>query len=396
MGDRVILHSDINCCYASIEHLHHPELAGKPLAVGGDPEARHGIVLTADYIAKKYGVKTGMALWQAKQVCPDITFVSPRMDLYLRFSRMAHEIYAEYTDRQEPYGIDECWLDVTGSSSLKGDGLLIAQEISRRMKSELTNLMSNAIKYTPEGGTVHFTMECLKHENGIDYDVFEVEDTGIGMSRDFIRHQIFQPYAQENNCLTGKYAGPGLGLAITKSLVELMHGRIEVKSELNEGTVFRVYLAIPIATMEKVEEEEQRKNQKRITAEKKLNQKTILLCEDHPLNAEIGKRLLEKVGCNVIVAKDGEEGITYFANAKPFSIDAVLMDIKMPKVDGMQATVAIRNMERPDAKTVPIIAMTANAFEEDKKASKEAGMNEHLAKPVVPATLYETLEQYIQ
>ena len=82
MGDRVILHSDINCCYASIEHLHHPELAGKPLAVGGDPEARHGIVLTADYIAKKYGVKTGMALWQAKQVCPDITFVSPRMDLY--------------------------------------------------------------------------------------------------------------------------------------------------------------------------------------------------------------------------------------------------------------------------------------------------------------------------
>ena len=112
MGDRVILHSDINCCYASIEHLHHPELAGKPLAVGGDPEARHGIVLTADYIAKKYGVKTGMALWQAKQVCPDITFVSPRMDLYLRFSRMAHEIYAEYTDRQEPYGIDECWLDV--------------------------------------------------------------------------------------------------------------------------------------------------------------------------------------------------------------------------------------------------------------------------------------------
>ena len=150
MADRVILHSDINCCYASIEHLHHPELAGKPLAVGGDPEARHGIVLTADYIAKKYGVKTGMALWQAKQVCPDITFVSPRMDLYLRFSRMAHEIYAEYTDRQEPYGIDECWLDVTGSSSLKGDGLLIAQEISRRMKSELQYYLSSGVYGTFE------------------------------------------------------------------------------------------------------------------------------------------------------------------------------------------------------------------------------------------------------
>ena len=130
MGDRVILHSDINCCYASIEHLHHPELAGKPLAVGGDPEARHGIVLTADYIAKKYGVKTGMALWQAKQVCPDITFVSPRMDLYLRFSRMGHEIYAEYTDRQEPYGIDECWLDVTGSSSLKIERKIVMTRFS--------------------------------------------------------------------------------------------------------------------------------------------------------------------------------------------------------------------------------------------------------------------------
>ena len=130
MGDRVILHSDINCCYASIEHLHHPELAGKPLAVGGDPEARHGIVLTADYIAKKYGVKTGMALWQAKEVCPDITFVSPRMDLYLRFSRMGHEIYAEYTDRQEPYGIDECWLDVTGSSSLKIERKIVMDKMN--------------------------------------------------------------------------------------------------------------------------------------------------------------------------------------------------------------------------------------------------------------------------
>lgn len=102
--NRTILHSDMNCCYASIEHLYHPELNGKPLAVGGDPEARHGIVLTADYIAKKHGVKTGMALWQAKQVCPELNFISPRMDLYLRFSRMAHAIYGEYTDLQEPYG----------------------------------------------------------------------------------------------------------------------------------------------------------------------------------------------------------------------------------------------------------------------------------------------------
>ncbi len=147
MKDRTILHSDINCCYAAIEHLHHPELAGKPLAVGGDPEARHGIVLTADYIAKKHGVKTGMALWQAKQVCPEINFISPRMDLYLRFSKMAHEVYGEYTDLQEAYGIDESWLDVTDSVSIKGDGEKIATDISNRMKSELGITVSVGVSF---------------------------------------------------------------------------------------------------------------------------------------------------------------------------------------------------------------------------------------------------------
>ena len=174
MGERTILHSDINACYASIELLHRPELRGRPVAVGGnplsaayyngisdmpgdalaargdslgDPQARHGIVLTADYVAKHRGVKTGMALWQAKQVCPDITFVPPRMDLYLRFSKMAHEIYAEYTDRQEPYGIDESWLDVTDSATIKGDGLRIATEISRRMKAELGITVSIGVSF---------------------------------------------------------------------------------------------------------------------------------------------------------------------------------------------------------------------------------------------------------
>ena len=144
---RTILHSDCNCFYASVELLHHPELRGKPVAVGGDPEARHGIVLTADYTAKRCGVKTGMPLWQAKQVCPDITFLPPRMDLYLRFSKMTHEIYAEYTDRQEPYGIDECWLDVTDSVGIKGDGYKIAREISSRIKSELGITVSIGVSF---------------------------------------------------------------------------------------------------------------------------------------------------------------------------------------------------------------------------------------------------------
>lgn len=147
LKERTILHSDANCFYASVEHLHHPELSGKPIAVGGDPEARHGIVLTADYIAKKYGVKTGMALWQARQLCPEITFVPPRMDLYLRFSKMANEIYSEYTDLREPYGIDESWLDVTSSVSIKGDGDKIARKISDRMKFELGITVSIGISF---------------------------------------------------------------------------------------------------------------------------------------------------------------------------------------------------------------------------------------------------------
>ena len=111
MDDRIILHSDCNCFYASVEMLHNPALRDVPMAVGGDVEARHGIVLTANYIAKRNGVKTGMALWQAKRACKDVVFVSPHYDDYIRFSRLARNIYSEYTDRVEPYGLDESWLD---------------------------------------------------------------------------------------------------------------------------------------------------------------------------------------------------------------------------------------------------------------------------------------------
>lgn len=145
--DRVILHSDMNSCYASIELLYHPELRGKPVAVGGDPEARHGIVLAKSGLAKKAGVKTGMALWQAKQACPDIIFVRPHMDLYLRFSKLAHEIYADYTDLQEPFGIDECWLDVTESCGILGTGEQIAEEIRNRVKHELGVTVSIGVSW---------------------------------------------------------------------------------------------------------------------------------------------------------------------------------------------------------------------------------------------------------
>ena len=147
MADRTVLHVDMNCFYASVEMLHRPQMRHVPMAVGGDPQARQGIVLTANYLAKRQGVKNGMALWQARQVCPAIQFVPPRMDLYLRFSRMAQEIYQEYTDLWEPYGCDEVWMDVSGSCSLMGDGLTIAQNISRRIKSELGLTVSIGVSY---------------------------------------------------------------------------------------------------------------------------------------------------------------------------------------------------------------------------------------------------------
>lgn len=145
--ERVILHSDLNSFYASVECLHRPEIRDKPVIVGGDPEERHGIVLAKNQIAKRYGIKTGEALWQAKQKCPGIVIVPPNYPLYLRYSKLARNIYMDYTDWVEPFGIDECWLDVTGSAGLFGNGKKIADEIRRRIKYELGITVSIGVSY---------------------------------------------------------------------------------------------------------------------------------------------------------------------------------------------------------------------------------------------------------
>lgn len=144
--EHIILHSDCNSFYASVECLHHPEIRDKPVAVGGDAEQRHGIILTKNQLAKRYNVKTGEALWQAKQKCPDLVIMPPNYPLYMRFSKMARKIYLDYTNQVEPFGLDECWLDVTGST-IKGDGLTIAKEISDRIKFELGITVSIGVSY---------------------------------------------------------------------------------------------------------------------------------------------------------------------------------------------------------------------------------------------------------
>lgn len=147
MKERIILHSDLNNFYASVECLYHPEYRGKPLAVLGDPEARHGIVLAKNYEAKKFEVQTGDPMWMAKQKCPDIIFVPPHYDLYMKHSKLVREIYSEYTDQVEPYGLDECWLDVSESTSLFGSGEDIANEIRKRVKSELGVSVSVGVSF---------------------------------------------------------------------------------------------------------------------------------------------------------------------------------------------------------------------------------------------------------
>lgn len=144
--ERIILHSDINSCYASIEHVYHPELRGLPLAVGGSEEARHGIILAKDELAKRCGVRTGMALWQARLLCPELVILPPRMDLYLQFAARVQEIYAEYTNLREPFGIDESWLDLTGCVAVK-DGESAAREINRRVKTELGVTVSVGVSW---------------------------------------------------------------------------------------------------------------------------------------------------------------------------------------------------------------------------------------------------------
>lgn len=147
MKERVILHSDLNNFYASVECLYHPEYRGKPLAVLGDPKARHGIVLAKNYEAKAYGVQTGDPMWMAKKKCPDIVFVPPHYDLYMKHSKLIREIYSEYTDKVEPYGLDECWLDVSGSTMLFGSGEDIANEIRKRVKFELGVSVSVGVSF---------------------------------------------------------------------------------------------------------------------------------------------------------------------------------------------------------------------------------------------------------
>ena len=258
-----------------------------------------------------------------------------------------------------------------------------------KLQKLFLNLLSNAIKYTPAGGTVRASVSQIEPpRNGCTYRL-TVEDTGIGMSPEFLTH-LYEPFSQEHRPEASGVVGTGLGLAIVKKTVVLMGGSISVKSEPGRGTRFDVELPVKqAATAESGAARAQ-------DAAAPLDGKRVLLAEDNEMNTEIALILLKENGVEADCARNGKEALEKFEASAPGRYDAILMDIRMPVMDGYEATRKIRALSRPDAASVPIIAMSADAFEEDFRRAKEIGMNGYVTKPIDPGKLFETLRQLLK
>ncbi len=257
-----------------------------------------------------------------------------------------------------------------------------------RFNQVFFNLLSNAAKFTPEGGDVWFEVNNKEVENGRLKIQFIVRDNGIGMSEEFQKH-LFEPFAREHSEVIGATQGTGLGLSIVKNLVEAMDGTISVKSELGKGTEFEVNFYVDVIANEELSEEE------KTNAQGDISGMQILLVEDNELNTYVAQTILEGKGCVVTTAQDGRKAVEAFVSSKEHTFDAILMDIRMPVMDGIEATKLIRESGRSDSQTIPIIAMTADAFDEERKRTLDAGMDYHLAKPVNAEQLCNVLGQCV-
>ncbi len=254
-----------------------------------------------------------------------------------------------------------------------------------RLNQVLINCLGNAVKFTPEGGKIELMVKqkpCQK----LGYATYEfhVKDTGIGMSEEFMQH-IFEPFSRERNSTVSGIQGTGLGMAITKNIVDLMDGKIGVKSRKGEGTEFVISVNMRLA------QQNDGKNSDNEIVYTDAPGVKILLVEDNAINREIATEILKEGGAIVTTVNDGTEAVEAVKNMKPGDVDIILMDVQMPIMNGIEATRIIRKMPDEFWKNIPIIAMTANAFEEDRRASYEAGMNAHLTKPIVVAELWKTI-----
>ena len=260
-----------------------------------------------------------------------------------------------------------------------------------RIREVLVNILGNAVKFTGDGGSITFTSDYLPGADDRHMIVrYRVTDTGVGMTKEFVKH-IFDEFSQEESSARTHYKGSGLGMAISKRYVDLMGGNISVESEKGKGSTFTVELPLELTEADKVQKQASPGDSTDLAGVK------ILMAEDNDLNAEIAMVQLEELGIHITRASDGKEALKIFASNQPGTFDIIFMDIMMPKMNGYEATKAIRALQnRPDARTIPIIAMTANAFAEDVQASLDAGMNDHLSKPIVMEEVIKTIARNIR
>ena len=258
------------------------------------------------------------------------------------------------------------------------------------VKRVMMNILSNAVKYNRENGHIYLScMEIPSEQPGMTTMEFICRDAGIGMTEEFQKH-IFEPFAQEHTGSRTKFPGTGLGMAIAKNLVEKMGGTITFESEVGVGTTFMIRVPFKIDL-----DADKREEQKDIS-EKAIKGLHILLAEDNELNMEIAEFLLQNEGADVTKAWNGQEAVELFRKSEPGEFDVILMDIMMPVMNGYEATKMIRSLDREDAKAIPIIAMTANAFTEDRIRAKEAGMDEHIVKPVDVGLLIKVIHKLVE
>ncbi len=258
------------------------------------------------------------------------------------------------------------------------------------VKRVIMNFLSNAVKYNRANGHIYLSCREIPSEQpGMTTMEFVCRDTGIGMTEEFQKH-IFEPFAQEHMGSRTKFAGTGLGMAIARKLVEKMGGTITFESEKGVGTTFVV--RVPF----KIDPDADKREEQKDVSEKSIKGVHILLAEDNELNMEIAEFVLQNEGADVTKAWDGQEAVELFRNSEPGEFDVILMDIMMPVMNGYEATKIIRSLDREDAKEVPIIAMTANAFTEDRIIAKEAGMDEHIAKPVDVELLIKVIHKLVK
>ena len=261
-----------------------------------------------------------------------------------------------------------------------------------RLNQVLMNILSNAVKYTPKGGHIRLEVEELPRNEHFARYRFVVQDDGIGMSADY-QKTLFDPFTREERSGTNKVQGTGLGMAITKSVIDLMGGSISVESATGKGTRFEVVLEFPIDTEADTVQKAQALPEEEETTSP-LSGMKFLCAEDNAINAEILQMLLETKGASCTICPNGQEIVDAFASVKPGDYDMILMDVQMPVMDGLEATRRIRSGENPLGRTIPILAMTANAFLEDMQKSKEAGMDEHLSKPVDISALEQVVKRF--